>query len=82
MALTEQDAANQYQHRENKYKPEFLDCSKLLPTVEEEAERGKGTRQYFVSVCTYCPLHLILFTCLYDLILDPLEIGLLSRLPK
>lgn len=41
VALTEQDAANQNYHRENKYKPVFLDCSKLNPVVEEEAERGK-----------------------------------------
>jgi len=47
VALSELDAGNQDQntHRENKYKPEFLDCSKLNPTVEEEAERGAAVVQ-------------------------------------
>jgi len=45
VALTDQDAANHNQHRENKFKPQFLDCSKLEPVVEEEAERGAAVVQ-------------------------------------
>ena len=56
VALSELEGGNQDQntHRENKYKPEFLDCSKLTPSVEEEAERGKSKdcRVFF----RMCPL--------------------------
>ena len=42
VALNEQDTARLNQHRENSFKPEFIDCSKLEPVVEEQAERGKS----------------------------------------
>lgn len=45
VALNEQDTARLNQHRENSFKPEFIDCSKLEPVVEEQAERGAAVVQ-------------------------------------
>ena len=37
--------------RQNKFKPELIDCDKLKPEVGEEADRGDSFNSFFLECC-------------------------------
>ena len=37
--------------RQNKFKPELIDCDKLKPEVEEEADRGDSINSFSFECC-------------------------------